>query len=143
MKDRLGESCKDGSDMYRPIVKAEAHGHQPSHIEVWKTWPVSEETYNRYYKGKRKEWTNYTKDDSTGLWVIPESDPFKVPSVTQEDIEKGPKLRYEWSGERKKEWADFYSNDSYIRDKETNLMMAPTTQETCEAKNGFVCKVRR
>ena len=39
------------------------------------------------------------------------------------------------------EWADFYSSDNYVKDETTNLMMAPTTEETCKANNGFVCKV--
>ena len=69
----------------------------------------------------------YRKDSSTGLWMIPESDPFKVPSVTEEDFEK---------------WADFYSSDDYVKDKTTNLMMAPTTEEACKDNDGFVCKVR-
>ena len=69
--------------------------------------------------------------------MIPESDPFKVPSVTEE-TEKGPGV----GGERKEEWADFYSSDNYVKDNTTNLMMAPTTEETCKANNGFVCKVR-
>ena len=70
--------------------------------------------------------------------MIPESDPFKVPSVTEEDFEKGPEL-YD---ERKEEWSDFYSSDDYVKDETTNLMMAPTTEEACKDNNGFVCKVR-
>lgn len=155
-------TCEDGSDQYRPIVKGEEpgrqpsgpynnehsgdgeysddedydennvvkgeeSGRQPSQQQVWKTEPESEEDYNWKYKGK-EEGANYTKDDTTGLWMIPESDPFKVPSITEEDFEKGP--------------AEFYSNDNYVKDNMTNLMMAPTTEETCKANNGFVCKVR-
>ena len=29
-----------------------------------------------------------------------------------------------------------------MKDETTKLMMAPTTEETCKANNGFVCKVR-
>ena len=68
---------------------------------------------------------------------------FKVPSVTEEDFEKGPDLWTIWSKyERKEEWSDFYSSNDYVKDETTNLMMAPTTEETCKANNGFVCKVR-
>ena len=76
--------------------------------------------------------------------MIPESDPFKVPSVTEEDFEKGPEIfltsSYEY--ERKEEWSDFYSSDDYVKDETTNLMMAPTTEEACKDNDGFVCKVR-
>ena len=98
-------------------------------------------SYNYNYKGK-EEWANYTKEETTGLWMIPESDPFKVPSVTEEDFKKGPRGGREDGWKRKEEWADFYSNDNYVKDETTNLMMAPTTEETCKANNGFVCKVR-
>ena len=128
-------TCKDGSDLYRPIVKGEEPGSQ----QMWKAWPVSEWRYNRDYKGK-VEWANYTKDNKSGLWMIPESDPFKVPSITEEDFEKGPRL-FEDEWKRKEEWADFYSSDNYVKDETTKLMMAPTTEETCKANNGFVCKV--
>ena len=153
-KDDIGKevSCKDGSDLYRPIVvKAEETGGQPSQPDnneqsgdkaeepstpqVWKTEPVEEKDLNRKGEAKAK----YKKDSSTGLWIILESNPFKVPSVTDEDFEKGPNL---WSGnslERKKEWANFYSSDDYVKDETTKLWMAPITDEACK---GFVCKVR-
>ena len=38
--------------------------------------------------------------------------------------------------------ANFYSRDDYVKDETTNLMMAPTTEETCKANDGFVCQVR-
>ena len=38
--------------------------------------------------------------------------------------------------------ANFYSSDDYVKDETTNLMMAPTTEETCKANDGFVCKVK-
>ena len=59
--------------------------------------------------------------------MIPESDPFKVPSVTEEDF--GP-------------YHDFYSSDDYLKDETTNRMVAATTEEACKDNNGFVCKVR-
>ena len=81
--------------------------------------------------------------------MIPESDPFKVPPVTEEDLEKGPRAgdrKREGDGferrQRNEDWAKFYSSDNYVKDETTNLMMAPTTEETCKANNGFVCKVR-
>ena len=83
--------------------------------------------------------------------MIPESDPFKVPAVTEEDFEKGPRAGdkidedgdgYMESRERKEEWADFYSSDNYLKDTTTNRMIAAPTEETCKANNGFVCKVR-
>merc|ERR1719507_1709808 len=52
------------------------------------------------------------------------------------------KSDYEYEYERKEEFADFYSSDSYVKDNTTNLMVAPTTEETCKANNGFVCKVK-
>ena len=128
---------------------AEADGRQQSKPEqLWKTQPETEENYNEFIEGSGEE-ANYVKDSLTGLWMIPESDPFKVPSVTKEDFEKGPRAGdFEGVGggaakrERKEEWADFYSSDNYVKDETTNLMMAPTTEETCKANNGFVCKVR-
>ena len=59
-------NCKDGSDLYRPIVKGEEPGRQPSQQQVWKTRPESEENYNKYYKAK-EEWANATKDHLTNL----------------------------------------------------------------------------
>ena len=56
---------------------------------MWKTKPETEEDYNKWYKGKERG-ANYTKENTTGLWIIPESDPFKVPSISEEDLEKGP-----------------------------------------------------
>merc|ERR1719507_762437 len=52
------------------------------------------------------------------------------------------KSDYEYEYERKKEWSDFYSSNNYVKDNTTNLMVAPTTEETCKANNGFVCKVK-
>ena len=95
---------------------------------------MSEWDYNRGYKGK--EWgANYTKDNTTGLWMISESDPFKVPPLTEEEVEKGPYLD-------KKFYRNFYSSNNFVKDETTNLMMALTTEETCEANNSFFCKVR-
>ena len=81
--------------------------------------------------------------------MIPESDPFKVPSVTEKDFEKGPKLwtgkynnKYERKKERKEEWSDFYSSDDYVKDETTNRMVAAPTEEACKDNDGFVCKVR-
>ena len=132
-------SCKDGSDLYRPIVKGIEPGRQPSQQQMWKTRPESEKEYNQWIKGK-EEGANYRKDDTSGLWMIPQSDPFKVPSVKREDFEKGPEV----DRKRKEEWAYFYSSDNYyVMDETTNLWMAPTTEETCKANDGFVCKVLR
>ena len=75
--------------------------------------------------------------------MIPESDPFKVPSVTEEDFEKGPELETSKDKkERKEEWSDFYSSDDYVKDKTTNRMVAAPTEEACKDNDGFVCKVR-
>ena len=38
--------------------------------------------------------------------------------------------------------ANFYSRDDYVKDETTNLTTALTTEETCKANDGFVCKVR-
>ena len=106
----------------------EAKGGRQSQPQVWKTKPENEE---------QEEGAKYVKDSRTGLWMIPESDPFKVPPITEEDFEKGP-----YSPERKKEIADFYSRDDYVKDATTNRMAAAPTEETCMASQGFVCKVR-
>ena len=74
--------------------------------------------------------------------MIPESDPFKVPSVTEEDFEKGPRLQTSSTFERKEEWSDFYSSDDYVKDETTNRMVAAPTEEACKDNDGFVCKVR-
>ena len=64
-----------------------------------------------------------------------------MPSVTEEDFEKGPGVYLQNKAElvRKEEWAMFYSSDDYVKDKTTNLLMAPITYQACK---GFVCKVR-
>ena len=77
-------------------------------------------------------------DSTTGIWWIPETDPFKVQSLKEEEFEKGP--FNVWF--RKEEWANFYIRDSYVKDETTNRMVAAPTEETCKANNGFVCKVR-
>ena len=98
---------------------------------------MEEWVYKREYEGK--EWgANYTKENTSGFWVIPESNPFKVPAVTEEEYENG---LYSWQWEE--EFANFYSSDNYEKDETTNLMMAAPTEETCKANNGFVCKVRQ
>ena len=106
---------------------------------MWKIDPKSEKEYNYDYKGK-EEGAKYRKDNSTGLWMIPESNPFKVPSVTEEDFEKGPRLKTSWNKYERK-WSDFYSSDDYVKDETTNLMMAAVTAKTCREYDGFVCKV--
>ena len=86
---------------------------------------------------------NATRDEPSTLWFIPQTDPFKVPAITTEEFKKGPELYNldKDKDERKKEWANFYSSDDYAKDGATNLMMAPNTEETCNANDGFVCKV--
>ena len=77
-------------------------------------------------------------DCTRKLWMIPESDHFKVQSVTVEHFEKVSDL---YSNLRTEAQADFYSSDNYVKDKTTNLMMAAPTEKTCKASSGFVCKV--
>ena len=43
---------------------------------------------------------------------------------------------------RKEEWSKFYSSDDYVKDETTNQMTAEVSEETCNANDGFVCKVR-
>ena len=69
-------SCRDGSDLFRPVVEAEEPGRRPY---MWKTKPEME---------------------------------------------------------------DDYSSDHFVKEGTTTLMMAPTTKETCEANDGFMCRVR-
>ena len=99
-----------------------AYGSKHSQPQVWKTAPTTEKYYYENYWGTELG-AKFQKDRSTGLWMIPESDPFKVPSVTEEDL---------------KEWARFYNRDDYMKDKATNRWMAWMTEENCK---GFVCKV--
>ena len=119
-RDGFGASCKDGSDLYRPIT---VNAEEPSTPQVWKTRPVDEDNFNQ--KGG-EERAKYRKDSLTELWVIPETNPFQVPSVGEWDI---------------KHYTKFYSKD-YVRDSSTGLWMAALTEETCKANDGFVCKVR-
>ena len=90
-------------------------------------------------------WKNYTRDEPSTLWFIPQTDPFKVPAITTEEFEKGPKLG--WNNEEEdfqyeEKFANFYSSDDYVKDETTNLMMAASNEETCKANDGFVCKVK-
>ena len=121
---------------------AEEHGGQ--HKQVWKTEPVSELNYDFYFKGK-EEGEKYRRDPLTGIWFVPESNPFKVPSITEEEFEKGPELVVLIKGgvtqKRKEEWANFYSSNDYVKDKITNQMVVAPTEETCDAYDGFNCKV--
>ena len=127
----------------------EADGGQHLKPELWKTRPVTEEICNKY----KSNYKRHVKDSTTGLWMIPESNPFKVPSITEENFKKGPEVDWwagglkkeddgEWRRQRKEEWADFYSSDNYVKDETTNRMVAAPTEETCKTNNGFVCKVR-
>ena len=61
------EGCKDGSDLYRPIVKAEEPGNQTPQIQVWNTRPIEEFEYNTLRR--KGEMTKYRKDSSTELWM--------------------------------------------------------------------------
>ena len=132
---------------------AEAQGGQQSQPKVWKTQPVTEEDLYPDYFGdyggeEAAAAAGYVKDLTTGLWMVPESDPFQVPYVTKEDFKKGPRAgKYNPStGEikrgRKEEWADFYSSDDYVKDTTSNRMMAPITENACKKRKGFVCKVK-
>ena len=60
--------------------------------------------------------------------MIPETNPFKVPSVG------------EW--EFKQKYPQFYAKGNYVRDSSTGRWTAAVTEETCKAFDGFVCKVR-
>ena len=106
---------------------------------MWKTTPKTDFYYNNNYK-EDKEWENATRDEASTLWFIPQTDPFKVPAITTEEFEKGPWHQYSQVYEEK--FANFYSSDDYVKDETTNLMMAPTTEETCKANDGFVCEVK-
>ena len=157
-------NCTDGSDLYRPIKQAsnngvernssekgkpsrtagdrnsaEPAGGEASKTQTWKTSPSTEKDYNRKYKGK-EEWENATRDEPSTLWFIPQTDPFKVPAITTEEFEKGP--YHDKSSRYEEKFANFYSSDDYVKDETTNLMMAPITEETCKASDGFVCMVR-
>lgn len=143
-------SCKDGSDLQRPIVKSEELNLQPTEKQVWKVKPEMEENYKMAPKdyfsefhNTKEDHTRYKKHDPTGLWMIPESDPFKVPSLSEEDYRKGPAAgRFiDWTERaRDEKWANFYSSDNYVKDKTIDRMVAQTTEKTCN-DFGFVCQV--
>ena len=110
---------------------AEPDGGQASQTQMWKTRP---RTYQRQ---------NYTRDKLSTLWFLPQTDPFEVPAITTEVFKTGPKLAgIHEDYKRDKNFSNFYSSDDYVKDETTNLMMAPTTEETCKANDGFVCKVK-
>ena len=67
--DERDASCKDGSDLYRPIVTGQSSIVVENPHLLWKTRPIEEQVYNRHLKEK-EERTNYRKDDSTGLWMV-------------------------------------------------------------------------
>ena len=130
-KDNFGQEEKptaaDKTD------SAEVYGGKHSRPQVWKISPKTEEGFKKVGKEEREK---YKKDSLTGLWMIPERNPFKVPSVRDEYFKKGPAWLV---GPGKKDWAKFYSSDDYVKDEATNRWMATTTEEACE---GFVCKVK-
>ena len=165
------DSCKDGSDLYRPLKQpieteeasgdkedsTEAKDGQHSQPQMWKTKPISEWEYDKIVKGERSsvtksdiEQAGYVKDSSTGVWMIPESNPFKVPAIVNlvdssslDNLEKGPELWDNgWNLVRKEEWVNFYSSDDYAKDETTNQIVSAPRKKTCEAYNGFVCKVK-
>ena len=131
-KDIFGNnetSCNDGSDLYRPILKSEEPGRQPSQPQMWKTYPT--------YSARGIPEDRY--DESTDLWMVLQSDPFKVPSIGERNWKSGPSFH---KAPLKKKWANFYSRDDYVKDEATDRMVAAPTEQTCRANQGFVCKVR-
>ena len=90
--------------------------------------------------------TDFKPQPDIPPYMIPQSDPFKVPSVTMEDLEerKYDPFREHHGEEHEQwewEWVQFYYSDYdyMIKDETTNRLMAATTDENCE---GFVCKVK-
>ena len=62
-----------------------------------------------------------------------------MPSITEEDFEKGPRS---WSsGVRWRNWTTFYTSDDYVKDALTNMMISAPTEKTCKDYDGFICKV--
>ena len=161
--------CKDGSDLQRPIVKPDELRPQPIQ-QVWKLKPEIEEHYKLapqdfldefFYQltpkdhidmldMRKADHTKYQKDNPTGLWMLPENDPFKVPSISEEDYMRGPavgdRIYFGYAGwnirKRNERWATFYSSDDYMKDETTYQMVAAVTEKTCNDYNGFVCKVK-
>ena len=133
------------------IDPTKEHGGEHSQPKVWKTRPLRVNDKNQFFATYANEDNTISKlleegaqlveDPYTGLWMIEESDPFKVPSVTEYDWDKGP-LSDVPKSSRREEWAHFFSGDDYAKDGKTNRMMAAITKEACEANNGFVCKVK-
>ena len=71
--------------------------------------------------------------------MIPQSDPFKVPSVTERNLKYGPSFNRDPGRDK---WANFFSRDDYAKDEATDRIVAAPTEQTCMANKGFVCKVR-
>ena len=135
----IEQSCKDKSDLYRPIDEA---GQNSSESRVWKTRPITMKEYTQFlqyplFKDLRR--FTYIKDPRTELLIVTENDPFQVPAITMEDYKKGPLVGV--MGDRKRDWADFFKDEHYVKDKTTDLLLAPITAEACQAKGFFNCKV--
>ena len=69
-----GKQSNSDEDVGKEKVKtSEVHGSLHFQPQVWKTESWTDEDYNRKYEGK-EEGAKYTKDSTTGLWMVPVSE---------------------------------------------------------------------
>ena len=114
-------SCKDGSDLFRPIiVKEEETGIQPSQPDK-----------------KQQSGDFKVEENSIPLLWFRASKPQVWNSEPISEEYWDALLAYDWSGE---EWQN-EKMAKYKKDLSTGLMMIPVTEKTCKANDGFVCKV--
>ena len=114
-------SCSDKSDLFRPIKTktedpAETDDDQAIQKQLWKIEPKTKYFYYQTYRAK-KRWENGTRDEPSGIWFIPTTDPFKVPAITTRDFKKGPKLWRpdEYHDTKKETWTSFYNGTDYVK----------------------------
>ena len=132
--DGFDASCKDGSDLYRPIVKAKETGRQ--HSKPDKNRHNSDREYSsdgeysgdgEYSDDEDYGENNFVKAEEAGRQPS-QGQLWKTGPLTEEIYNRYLKGKEEYK--------------NYVKDDTTNLMMAATTKEACKANNGFVCKVK-
>ena len=113
-------SCKDGSDLYRPIVEGEEPGSQTSQTDN-----------NGYSSGDEQSGDGEYSDDEDYVNVVKREEPSTLQVWKTEPVQEK-----DFNAKGKEERA------KYRKDSSTGLWMIAVTEETCEANDGFVCRVR-
>ena len=106
-------SCKDGSDLYRPII---AKAGEPSSLPR-----IEDEQSGDGEYSDNEDYNNFVKEEE-----------LSTPQVWKTE----PVDDYDFNAKGEEERA------KYRRDPSTKMWMFAVTEETCEANDGFVCKVR-